>query len=91
MARTWPSSPGLGSTEVSLLIHNETYNGETRSKVQFVNRPGGIAMKSPMTPEQAKAFAARMKGRVAQLNQKPTAACLRPATTIRHFDHEALF
>lgn len=53
---------GLGDTEVKIVCDEEEYNGEVRLKVQWVNSIGGLGLKKPMTPEQAKAFAARMKG-----------------------------
>jgi hypothetical protein len=56
---------GLGSTEVELVIEAEEFEGKTRSKVQWVNRPGAIALKAPMSADQAKEFAARMKERAA--------------------------
>lgn len=60
---------GDDAPEVALVIEEETYEGKTRTKVQWVNAPGaGLAMKSEMSPEEAKAFATRMKGRVAQIS-----------------------
>jgi len=55
---------GLDANEVDIVIANEEYEGETHAKVRWVNKAGGLAVKSPMTPDKAKAFAAAMKGQV---------------------------
>ena len=57
--------PGLGSTEVDLVIENEEWEGKTRSKVQWVNKPGGIALGKPMDDVARKTFAARMRAKIA--------------------------
>jgi hypothetical protein len=56
--------------EVSLVIENETYDGKTRQKVQWVNRPQGLAMKKQMGADAAKAFSAKMKGKLLAFDQK---------------------
>lgn len=61
--------PGLGSTEVSLVIDHETFKDQTYARVQWVNRAGGLAIKAPMTSDAAKAFAAKMKGYAIQSRQ----------------------
>lgn len=53
---------GLGDTEVSLVIDHEEYDGKLQAKVQWVNKGGAFAMKAPMSDEQKKAFAAKMRG-----------------------------
>lgn len=62
----------------AVIAHEEGLDGETRARVRFINAPGagGVAMKSKMSEDQAKAFAERMRGRVMAMN-KGTAA---PAT-----------
>lgn len=55
---------GPDAPEVSLVVENETYNGQTRPKVKWVNSQGGPMMKTPLAGEKAKQFAARMKGAV---------------------------
>jgi hypothetical protein len=52
----------LGSVDVELVIVKDTYNGQAKTKVSFVNVPGGsgVGMKSPMT--DTKSFAERMRG-----------------------------
>lgn len=52
------------TSEVSITLEYDTFDGEKRLKVQWVNRPGGLALKTPMNETQAKAFAAKMKGEV---------------------------
>lgn len=53
---------GLGTSEVSLVIDHEEYDGKLQAKVQWVNKGGAFAMKAPMSPDQKKAFAAKMRG-----------------------------
>lgn len=47
--------------EVSLVVEDETYEGKLYTKVQWVNRAGGAAVKTPLVGDKAKAFAAAMK------------------------------
>ncbi len=64
--------------DVSLVIEEEVYERKTRTKVKWVNRPGGIAMAKAMDAAKAAAFAARMKGKLLAFDQaagtKPAAA-----------------
>lgn len=56
---------GIDANEVWLVIeHEENDQGEVRARVRWVNGGGGVQMKEPMAADQAKAFAARMKGAV---------------------------
>lgn len=72
---------GEGAPEVSLVIENEEYKGKWSSKVKWVNSPGGLAMKNPITGDKAKAFAARMRGQVLAHNK--TAGAAKPASPSR--------
>ena len=56
--------------EVILVVVHETYQGKTRAKVKFINSTGGLAMKNQLTPEQAEAFAKRMKGKFLAFDQR---------------------
>lgn len=47
--------------EVELVVEDEEYEGKVRTKVQWVNRAGGPAVKTPLTGDKAKAFAAAMR------------------------------
>jgi hypothetical protein len=58
---------GLDANEVDLVVEDETYNGETRTRVQWVNKAGGLALRAPMAADRAKAFAASMRDRVRAL------------------------
>lgn len=58
---------GILDNEVDLVCANEEYNGTTRLKVQFVNRPGEMPFVQPMEDTAARSFAARMKGQIAAL------------------------
>lgn len=60
---------GLDTNEVELVLDEETYQGKTRVKVQWVNRLQALALKAPMDPAQRQSFAQRMRGRVAEHNQ----------------------
>lgn len=60
---------GLDGNEVELVIANETYEGKTRPKVQFVNAVGGgLSLATPMAPDQQRSFAAQMRMRIAAIN-----------------------
>lgn len=57
---------GIDANEVNLVVEHEEYpegSGDWQAKVKWVNR-GGLALKAPMSPESAKAFAAKMRGEV---------------------------
>lgn len=62
-------STGISDNEVELVIEAEEYNGQKRPKIQWVNKLGGIGMKSPMNEAQRKAFAQRMKGAAVKSRQ----------------------
>jgi hypothetical protein len=53
---------GLGSCKVSLVIEDEHYKGKTHSRVKWINRLGGGAVKMAATMDEARRrqFAARM-------------------------------
>lgn len=55
---------GLDANEVDLVIDDETYEGKTRAKVQWVNRVGGLALKAPLSGDKRKAFAASMRDKI---------------------------
>jgi hypothetical protein len=54
----------ITKNEVSLTLDYETFEGERKLKVKWVNAPGGVAVKNPMNEAQAKGFAAKMRGEV---------------------------
>jgi hypothetical protein len=39
---------GLGGNEVLIVVQHQTYDGETRAKVAFVNPVGGMGFKNPL-------------------------------------------
>lgn len=55
---------GLGANEVDIVVEDETYEGKTTARVQWVNKVGALAIKTPLTPDRAKSFAAAMKDRI---------------------------
>jgi hypothetical protein len=72
--------PGVGDVECEVVIENEEYEGKTRSKIQFVNRVGGVVLKTPMTDAQRKSFAARMKSAAVASRQENGVAAPKTAT-----------
>jgi hypothetical protein len=55
--------------QVELVVQHEEYQGKTQARLSFVNSIGaGLALKSAMDANQARAFAAKMKGRIAALS-----------------------
>lgn len=61
---------GVDANEVSLVIEQEEYEGKWSPRVRWVNIPGsGLALKSPLSADKAKAFAARMRGQIAAIDQ----------------------
>lgn len=64
---------GLDKNEVELVLENDTYEGKTRLKVQWVNRLAALALKAPMDSNQIAAFAARMRGKAVASRQKMAA------------------
>lgn len=65
----------------AVIGHEQDLQGEVRARVKFINAlgSGGVAMKSKMTPEQAAAFAERMRGRVMAMNRATPAPAPKPA------------
>lgn len=55
---------GPDAPEVDLVVENEEYQGQWRTKVKWVNAAGGPMMKTALTGDKAKAFAAKMRGAV---------------------------
>jgi hypothetical protein len=56
---------GLGRVECDIVLGEEEYNGETKIRVQWVNKPGGSGVKNVMSPDEAKSFNERMRGEIA--------------------------
>lgn len=77
--------PAGVNRQVELVVTHEEYNGKTSARIAFVNNVGGgMALKSAMSSDQARAFAAKMKGRIAALSGGvPPAAKTTPRATPR--------
>jgi len=58
---------GLGGNDVRLTIDNDTYNGEVRQRVRWVNAMTGPKEQSPMASADRASFAEKMKGRTLSL------------------------
>lgn len=52
----------VGANQVELVIENEEYNGTTRSKVRWVNQPGGNRVL--LDPSKKKSIAAQLRGQI---------------------------
>jgi hypothetical protein len=56
---------GQDTPEVNLVVEHETdQQGKVRARVRWVNGTGGLALKKALDANKAKAFAARMKGKL---------------------------
>lgn len=64
------SEIGQRDVKVSIVVENEEYEGKTRPKVQWVNRSGGLNLSNPLDETKRKAFAARMKGKILEFDQR---------------------
>jgi hypothetical protein len=53
----------LGSEDADIVVKAETYGGETRFKVAFVNRPGAT-LAAPLDDDKRKAFAQKMRSMI---------------------------
>lgn len=62
---------GVGSTEFQVVIEEDTYEGKTRMRVQWINRlfGSGPALKNKMDTGAKVSFAERMKGRALAVKQ----------------------
>lgn len=60
---------GIDANDVHLVIENEEYEGKWRPRVRWVNPVGGLALRSAMEPNKARAFAAKMRGAIAAVDQ----------------------
>lgn len=67
----------VGANQVELVIENEEYDGKTRSKVRWVNQPGGNRVL--LDPSKKKSIAAQLRGQIRAIDaengtaQKPAA------------------
>lgn len=70
---------GLDANEVELVIEDEEHEGRVRPKVRWVNKPGGIAIKAPLSGDKAKAFAAVMAQKIKALDASAPKPAGKPA------------
>ncbi len=67
-----------GSVEASIVIEHEEYQGHVKARVRWVNKAGGVAVKDRIPDDEAKRFAAKMRGRISagvvKAGGKPTSA-----------------
>ncbi len=73
----------VGSQDCEIEVAEETYNGSASLKVKWVNAlgRGGVFLKEEMGPQELKAFAAQMRGKVRAVDggKKPQASTPAPA------------
>jgi hypothetical protein len=73
---------GVTDNEVKLVVETEEYEGKLQARVRWINAAGGVALKDRLSAEDAKVFAARMRGRVAasaaKSGQPPPATTKQP-------------
>jgi hypothetical protein len=77
---------GIDTNEVSLVIEEESdQNGRMRPRVRWVNAPGGagLSLKAPLDGEKARAFAAKMRSRIAAMDQAEGASKPKPRATAK--------
>jgi hypothetical protein len=67
----------LGTEEADIVVKSESYNGESRLKVAFVNKPGAVIV-PPLDSDRRKAFAARMRSIVVGTDPSQAAAKAAP-------------
>lgn len=70
------STVGIAAPVVEIVVEHDTYNGKTSAKVAWVNRGGGLSMKNQLSPEKKRAFAARLRGPLAAIDQELKASGL---------------
>lgn len=61
---------GIDENMVRMTLDYETYEGKRQLKVKWINPQGGLALKTPLTVDQAAAFAAKMQSAVLAHNAK---------------------
>jgi hypothetical protein len=74
---------GIADNDVRVVLAEEEYDGKTSLKVKWINKLGGLALKTPMSEEQAKAFARQMKGTVLATAPAGKQASAKPAAPQR--------
>ncbi len=73
----------ISGAEVSIVIEHDEWKGETKAKVKWINRKGGLAVKTPMSAEKAKAFAAKMRGDVIAATRATGTPAPKPAASTK--------
>lgn len=63
---------GMDANEVEIVVDDEVYEGKTRTKVKWINRGGGLALKAPMDANKRKAFAASMRANIRAIDAGAT-------------------
>ncbi len=65
---------------VVVVEHEADQQGAVRARIRWVNGTNGVGLKATLPPDKAKAFAARMKGKVVAFD-RATGAPAQPAKT----------
>lgn len=75
------SITGEDAPEVVLVVDHEEYEGKWSARVKFINAAGGPALQGALSPDEARLFAAKLKGKVVAYRQSagtPAAASPKP-------------
>ncbi|HVY62177.1 MAG TPA: DUF669 domain-containing protein [Planctomycetota bacterium] len=74
---------GVTDCDVEIEVEHNTWEGKTSARVKWVNRIGGGPAVTPLAPDKARAFAARMKALATTVKppeEKPGAGSTAPPT-----------
>lgn len=75
----------LANNEVEIVIEEEVYEGKSREKIKWVNKPAGLKLQNQLNGSAKDAFAARLRGKVIAHKKKygPQPTPTAPATASR--------
>jgi hypothetical protein len=73
---------GVTKNEVAIVVNHEPHfeTGEMQARIQWINKLGGVAMKTRMSEGEAKAFASKLQGKFLALSQKVSGGTSSPNT-----------
>ena len=62
--------PDSMTREVEIVIRHQEYQGKVTDRIAFVNAGGGLALKESMSAANVGGFAAKMKARILEFDQR---------------------